>query len=162
MIPEFGIKRENEERRDGGVGVVYDPETQTFAVGKQHDGKLRLFSGGVDPGENIKDGIIREVTEESGLNDFKLVEKVGEGIAHYYNSLRKVNRVTHSTCLLLVLASRRMQEVHLEEHETFSLYWATAEEILDDLNKHNANKDNDHWIYFFGKTQEKLKELGYN
>jgi NADH pyrophosphatase NudC (nudix superfamily) len=125
------------------------------------DGKLRLFSGGVDANENIQTGIIREVTEESGLYDFKLVEKVGEGMAHYYNSLRKVNRVTHSTCLLLVLSSRKMEDVHLEAHETFSLYWATAQEILDDLNKNNANKDNDHWIYFFNKSTDRLKELGY-
>ena len=27
-ILEFGIKRENEERRDGGSGVIFDPKTQ--------------------------------------------------------------------------------------------------------------------------------------
>jgi hypothetical protein len=26
-IPEFGIKRENEERRDGGCAIVFDPVT---------------------------------------------------------------------------------------------------------------------------------------
>ena len=34
-IPEFGLKRENEERRDGGCGVVFDPVTQRYAVGRQ-------------------------------------------------------------------------------------------------------------------------------
>ena len=54
-IPEFGIKRENEERRDGGCGVVLDPQTQKYAVGKQTgDGLFRLFSGGVDPNEDIE------------------------------------------------------------------------------------------------------------
>ena len=31
-ILEFGIKRENEERRDGGCSVVFNPETQKYAV----------------------------------------------------------------------------------------------------------------------------------
>lgn len=36
-IPEFGIKRENEEHRDGGCGVVFDPKTQKYAVGEKTD-----------------------------------------------------------------------------------------------------------------------------
>ena len=31
-ILEFGIKRENEERRDGGGVVIFDPETQKYVV----------------------------------------------------------------------------------------------------------------------------------
>ena len=76
-IPEFGIKRENEERRDGGCGIVFDASTNTFAVGRHFDnGFLRLFSGGVDPAEDIQSGVLREVTEESGLFDFKYIEKI--------------------------------------------------------------------------------------
>ena len=33
-IPEFGIKRENEERRDGGCAVVFDPTSQKSAAVK--------------------------------------------------------------------------------------------------------------------------------
>jgi hypothetical protein len=36
-IPEFGIKRDNEERRDGGCGIVFDPATKLYAVGRQHE-----------------------------------------------------------------------------------------------------------------------------
>ena len=42
-IPEFGIKREGEERRDGGCGVVFDPKSQKYAIGKQDSGLFRLF-----------------------------------------------------------------------------------------------------------------------
>ena len=92
-IPEFGITREGEERRDGGCGIVFDPASQKYAVGKQtEDGLFRLFSGGVDEGEDIKDGVLREVVEESGLQDFLHVEKIAEALTHYHNSLRNVNR----------------------------------------------------------------------
>ncbi len=161
-IPEFGIKRENEERRDGGVGIVFNQKTQKFAVGRQHEnGSLRLFSGGVDANEDLEKGILREVTEESGLYDFEYVENIGHGFAHYYNTLRKVNRVTLSTCLLVVLKTSDLKPVKLEDHEKFSLEWVNQEELMSDLKTRNQEGGNDHWIYFFGKAINRLRELGY-
>lgn len=162
-IPEFGIKRENEERRDGGCGFVFDPHAQKYAVGKQHEnGSLRLFSGGVDPNEDIEKGTLREITEESGLYDFGYVENMGAVMTHYHNTLRKVNRVAKATCLLVILKSADVIPVQLEEHEKFGLAWATAEEILSDFRSRNGNKDNDHWIYFLQKSVRRAIELGYD
>ncbi len=162
-IPEFGLKRENEERRDGGCGVVLDPETQKYAVGKQTaDGLFRLFSGGVEPTEDIQEGVLREVIEESGLNDFLYVEKIAEAFTHYHNSLRNVNRVAKATCFLVVLKGSNPINTKLEEHEKFTLAWATAEEILSNWESRNENKDYDHWIYFLKKSVSRAKELGYD
>lgn len=162
-IPEFGIKRENEERRDGGSGIVFDPQSKKYAIGKHHeDGSLRLFSGGVSEDEDIQEGIIREVTEESGLYDFQYVEKIDEALTHYCNPLRKVNRVAHATCFLLILKSTKIKSVELEEHEKFSLEWATADDILADWRIRNQNRDNDHWIYFMEKSIKRIKELGFD
>lgn len=170
-IKEFGTPRENEERRDGGCGIVYDPATKLFAVGKQHqidpttgtpapsNGSLRLFSGGVSADEDITEGILREVREESGLYDFSHVEVIGQALTHYHNTLRNVNRVAHATCLLIILKSADLHPVELEEHETFSLVWVSAEELLADMNARNQNKDNDHWIYFMEKALVRLSEL---
>jgi 8-oxo-dGTP pyrophosphatase MutT (NUDIX family) len=162
-IPEFGIKRENEERRDGGCGIVFDPKSKKYAVGKQHEnGSFRLFSGGVNKDEDIQVGILREVIEESGLYDFEYVEKIGQAFTHYFNTLRKVNRVALATCFLVILKSTDLKPVQLEEHEKFSLVWATAEEILADWRATNENKDNDHWIYFMEKSISRIKELEYD
>ena len=161
-IPEFGIKRENEERRDGGVGIVFDTKTKMYAVGKQYENNsYRLFSGGVDQNEDLEKGILREVTEESGLYDFDYVENIGQGFAHYYNSLRKVNRVTLSTCLLIILKNTNLKPVHLEEHEKFSLAWVTEEELMNDLKSRNEEGNNYHWVYFMEKAINRIKELGY-
>ena len=162
-IPEFGIKRENEERRDGDLAVVFDPTSQRYAVGLQTDnGLFRLFSGGVDAGEDIEVGTLREVTEESGLHDFAHVEKIGEALTHYHNTLRNVNRVAHATCFLVILNSTDLVPVHLEAHEKFSLVWVTSEEILANWEAVNQNRDYDHWIYFLEKCVVKVRELGYN
>ncbi len=161
-IPTFGIPRENEERRDGGCGIVFDPKTGLYAVGKQHEnGSFRLFSGGVSEDEDIREGILREVVEESGLHDFEYVERIGQAFTHYFNTLRKVNRVALATCFLVILKSASLKPVELEEHEKFSLVWATEEEILADWNARNEDKDNDHWIHFMEKCSRRIRELGY-
>jgi len=162
-IPEFGIKRENEKRRDGGCGIVFDPETQKYAVAKHADKDLFIiFSGGVNVDEDIQLGVLREVTEESGLHDFLHVEKIAEAMTHYYNILKNINRVGSATCFLIILKSKDLIETHLEEHEKFTVMWVTAAELLANLQAHNETHDHDHWIYFLKKAVSCARELGYD
>lgn len=162
-ILEFGIKRDNEERRDGGCAVVFDPVSQKYAVGKQeNNGSCRLFSGGVGSDENIKDGILREVVEESGLHNFLYVEQIAEALTHYYNSLKNVNRFGHATCLLVILKNTNLKPTQLEEHEKFSLIWVTAKEIMENWKLRNKDKGRDHWIYFLKKAVNRAIKLGYD
>lgn len=162
-IPEFGIKRENEERRDGGCGIIFDPKTGLYAVGKHHeDGFLMLFSGGVSDTEDIQEGILREIGEESGLYDFLYIERIGQAVAHYYNKLRKVNRVALATCILVILKTSDVKPLKLEEHEKFSLAWVTADEIFADWRARNDENGLDHWISFLEKAVNRIRELGYS
>lgn len=161
-IPEFGIKRENEERRDGGCAVVFDPATGNYAVGERSaDGLLILFSGGVADGEDMQEGILREVREESGLHEFSIVEEVGKAITHYHNRAKNVNRYALATCLLVILESAKVQETNLEAHEQFSLVWRTKDAILENWKEHNTDQGLDHWVYFFNKATARIGELGY-
>ncbi|MFZ2072306.1 MAG: NUDIX hydrolase [Minisyncoccia bacterium] len=163
-ILEFGIKRENEERRDGGCGIIFDPETQLYAVGRDIDNKrmVRLFGGGFNPGEDEKEGTLREVIEESGLNDFLHIEKIDKVICHFHNNSKNVDRVAEATCFFMILKSKNLIDTRLEEHEKFILDWVNAEEILSCWFSINHNKDYDHWIYFLKKSVKRAKELGYD
>lgn len=162
-IPEFGTKREGEERRDGGCAVVFDPATQRYAVGKRAaDAQVLLFSGGVDASEDIQTGILREVREESGLHDFAHVEKIGEALTHYYNRNKKIYRVGHATCFLAILRSADVVPTQLEEHEKFTLAWLTAEEIRGPWVADNHDDGYGHWIYFLDKAVARARELGYD
>lgn len=161
-ILEFGIKRENEERRDGGCAVVFDPVSQKYAVGS-HDnrGAYSLFSGGVDDGEDMEAGVLREVREESGLHNFLHIEKIAEAITHYYNNRKNVNRVAHATCFLVILKNRDLIPTKLEPHEKFILLWKSADEILKTWESRNQDEDYSHWLYFMEKAKARLAELGY-
>jgi leucyl-tRNA synthetase len=105
IIRETGIKRENEEFRDGGAAVVFDPISQKYAVALHDDGKPLLFAGGVGENELVKDAVVREVLEESGLYDFKNVELLEVSYAHYFNTAKKVNRVARAEAYLITLDS---------------------------------------------------------
>ena len=162
-ILEFGIKRENEERRDGGCCIVFDPETQKYAVYRHPKTDVYcLFGGGFNEGESEEDGCIRELIEESGLIDFSYKEKVDKVICHYFNRNKEIYRVAHATCFLVVLNSSQREKTRLEDHENnFEFTWSTDEEILNSWKSFNNNKDYDHWIYFFEKSMKRLAVLGY-
>ena len=161
-MKEFGIKRENEEKRDGGCAVIFNPQNGLFAVYRnEKNGILGLYGGGFDEGEDEKDGVLREVREESGLYDFSYVKEVERVITHYFNINKNVNRVATATCFLLIINSEDREETKLEEHENFSFVCARAEEILSSWGDNNEEKNYEHWIYFFEKSLGCLKELGY-
>lgn len=162
-ILEFGIKRENEERRDGGFAIIFDPKNQLYAVGQYESNNfLYLFGGGRNEGENKKDGVVREVKEESGLYDFLHVEEIGEAMVHYFHSMKKVNRITLAACFLIVLNSASLVDTEQEEHENFNLTWVKKEDLVFNW-KNNRDNENQphHWMYFLEKASERLRDLGH-
>jgi ADP-ribose pyrophosphatase YjhB (NUDIX family) len=162
-IPEFGIKRDDEERRDGGCAVVFDSVSQKYAVYRNlKDELLGFYGGGFNKDENEKDGILRELAEESGLYDFLYVEKIDKVLTHYYNSNKELNRVALATCFLVILKSTNLQPTKLEEHENFELKWVIPDELMKNWEPRNEDKSYDHWIYFLKKSVDRAIELGYD
>lgn len=162
-ILEFGIKRENEERRDGGCCVVFDPNTKKYAVYKHPKSDVFcLFGGGFDEGEDEQKGCLRELVEESGLVDYSYTEKLDSVITHYFNNNKMVNRIAYATCYLVVLNSLKKEDTKLENHESdFKFILATSDEILNNWNFNNNSKDYEHWIYFLKKAVQRLEKLGH-
>lgn len=159
-VPEFGITRENEERRDGGCAVIFDPQRQKYAVYLRPNGSMGFFAGGVEDGEDIVAGIMREVEEESGLHQFSHVEHVCAAYAHYHNSAKNVHRVALAHCLLGILGSTDKKTQKLEGHEDFSVAFVTPDELIANWNETRAPEDVAHWRYFFAQAVARTIELG--
>jgi len=160
IAPETGVTRNDEQRRDGGCAIIFDPGTQKYAVYKDEGGRLGLFAGGFDEGEEEEAAIAREVTEESGLYDFKKVEKVGTTFAHFYNPRRKVNRKGLASCHLIILNSKKTKPVSHEAHESFNLQWVSADDIKNNWDKLKDGGNVDQWIWFLPKAVGRAIELG--
>jgi len=159
---ETGIQRPNEERRDGGCAVIFDPKTQKYAFGRLPDGKYDLYGGGVDAKEDLTQGILREIEEESGLHDFNHIETLDDAFVHYYNFKKKVARVARATCLFVTLASNAKKELHQESHENYTLTWSNPDEVIAWWETNNKNHDYDHWIIFLKKGVARAVELGFD
>jgi leucyl-tRNA synthetase len=162
IAPETGLRRENEEFKDGGAGVVFDPVAQKYAFADLGNGKQLLFAGGVNDGEDVKAGILREVTEESGLHNFKYTEWIETGYAHYFNQLKKVNRFARAEGMLVILENTDTLPVALEAHEKFSLVWKDAAEVKSWWQAHNEENGFDHYLRFLDESVARAIELGYD
>lgn len=159
---ETGIRRENEEFKDGGAGVVFDPKTQKYAIGLFPNGKPLLFAGGVNKGERVYDAILREVQEESGLHNFKHIEHMGVSYAHYFNTAKQVNRVARAECLLIILENTDIKKHAREDHEQFELAWMSAQEIRAWWVANDKSDDFKHYIRFLDEAVGRAIELGYD
>lgn len=163
VAQEIGIAHANEKRRDGGCGVIFDPETQKYAVAKRPDGLVGLFAGGVEKHEDVQAGVLREITEESGLYDFGRTERIRTCFAHYYNPIKDIHRSALTTCFLVIVKSKDVKPQQLGPHEQgFELAWMTPDEIFANWNSHNKNHDVDHWFVFFRQAVARAIELGYD
>jgi leucyl-tRNA synthetase len=163
VIQETGIVHPNEERRDGGCGVVFDPKTQKYAVAARPNGPVGFFGGGVEDDEDSERGVLREITEESGLCDFDHVEKIRTCFAHYNNYRKQIRRSALAACFFVVLKSDARKEPKLEEHEKgLELAWMTPQEIIKNWSDHNADHSLDHWLIFLRESVARAIELGYD
>ncbi|MEK7605582.1 MAG: class I tRNA ligase family protein [Patescibacteria group bacterium] len=163
VAPELGPHQANEERRDGGCGIIFNPETQKYAVATHPNGLVHLFAGGVDKGEDIEKGVLREVTEESGLHDFKQVEKILTIYSHFTNNRKKINRVGWATTFLIVLNTTNAIKTNRGEHEKeFTLTWMTAQGILANWEEKGKDGGLDHWKMFLKQAVGRAIELGYD
>jgi leucyl-tRNA synthetase/ADP-ribose pyrophosphatase YjhB (NUDIX family) len=162
IAKETGTKRDNEQFADGGAWVVFDPQSQQYAVAQFADGRLLLFAGGVNPWETVYDAILREVQEESGLYDFAYSEHIETSYAHYYNTAKQINRYARAECLLIILNSTQTNATGLEDHEKFTLTWKSAQEILTNWNERNTDGSLDHYIRFFTESVARAIRLWYD
>ncbi len=160
IAKETGEKRSNEELRNGGASVVFDPKRQKYAFAKWNDdGRLGLFGGGFDKDENVEAGVLRELKEESGFVNYKYVEQIDVVYTHYYNKARKVNRVAKAYALLVILENDETVDVELEEHENFDNVWLDPEDVLD---LWEGDSDYEHYIQFMHNGVARAIELGFD
>ena len=58
-------------------GVIIQNKTRKILVVEQRNGSWSLPKGHIDPGENALEAAKREVKEESGIRELKLIKKLG-------------------------------------------------------------------------------------
>ena len=144
--PETGEKKEEEEFRRSIVAIVNDPATGDFLSinwGPEMGGNL-FVGGGLEKGEDPIVCAVREVEEETGYRNLKLLSTT-ETIHHHYHAHSKgVDRYIEATGILFELAGKERGEVLLraDEKEKFFVEWVDRKKVEENV------KDSLHALVF--------------
>ncbi len=146
--PVSGTERPNEEFRQSIVALVHDPkENKILSInwGDQLGGSL-LIGGGVEAGEDIVAAAQREVTEETGYQNLKLISQSETIHHHYFAASKNVARFIDAKILYFELIDSTQIEANLSADEAgkFKVEWLSISEannqIKDSLHKYAIDK----------------------
>jgi len=123
--------------RNGVMIILRNPKDQTYLCLKwKHANWLTFITGGREDGENGVEAALREVAEETGYTDLKLISHIGCTRSEFFASHKDLNRIGHSETYLFELASDKRTAVSSEEEEKHEAVWLTEKEMLKQGMRH--------------------------
>jgi leucyl-tRNA synthetase len=130
--PITGEVKENEEKRRSIVALVRDPKNGKILSlnwGEKFGGQL-FVGGGIEEGEDAESTAIREIKEETGYSEIRLVG-ISETIHHHYFAHSKgVARNIDAIGLYFELTGNKQEPTTQDDSERgkFKVEWITEEE----------------------------------
>lgn len=119
-----------------------------IAMQKGAEGDYKLLGGGVEQGEDLRQALMREVREESGLLVCPdSIEEIGEVIEKRRDAFEPDMVFVCHSHFFMCNAKREMVETNLTESEKekgYHLVWAKKEQIIEE---NSVFFDSRPWIY---------------
>lgn len=120
------------ENRPTGKAIVFDNENKVALVGTKVNSFYQLPGGGIDQGESIENGIIRECLEEIGCN-VNLENEVGQ-IDDYRNRDKK-HCINHCYTARLIGKKGELTLTEDEAKNGLHVVWVPLDEAVSILEK---------------------------
>lgn len=137
-----GTPHENEKYKESIVAVIHNPKTDKYLTINWHEKGGRIFIGGtIQEGETKEACAIREVREETGYTDLKLVSTTFPINHHYYAYNKNQYFEIDATGFYFELESEKQVDVSLDEDEKncFTVEWVdqktVEKEITEELHR---------------------------
>jgi leucyl-tRNA synthetase len=120
------------------MAVIKNPKDGKFLVLKVKNPKWTTFViGGVEEGENSEAAARREIFEETGYKNLKLIRVLGGPIySEFYAGHKGVNRTAHNTTIYFELENEDHEPLAQEEAEKHDIAWVEFKDITRDKMSH--------------------------
>lgn len=112
----------------GGVVIHADQMLLLDRPGRQ---EIRLPKGHIEPGETPEVTALREVAEESGYNDLKIVTALGSQVVEFDHQGRHVIRTEYYFLMDLVSDQQTVRDAH--DTAQFQVRWTPLAEAVEQL-----------------------------
>ena len=121
------------------MAIVKNPKTDKYLVLKIKNPQWTSFViGGVEGEENSETAARREILEESGYKNLKLIRVLGGPIhSEFYAGHKGVNRIAHNTTVYFELENEEHDNLAPEEAEKHDVAWIDFKDITRDRMSHS-------------------------
>lgn len=125
--PSYYIKPKNAETRIGAGGVILRNENDRLLIcllkSEGHEGYL-LPKGGVEEGETLEQAARREISEETGITELKLIKQLG-------SVERLTSEKTHWGIwhFFLFTTTQKTGTQSLQSDENYTVQWFELENL---------------------------------
>ncbi len=118
--------------------IVLDPKTGKYLGIRWKKHPWTTFPmGGMEEGEDPVAAARREVAEETGYTNLKLIKVLpGTVRAEYFAAHKDQNRISYTTAVMFELAGMERNEIKPEEAEAHEVIWLSAADLKSDLMTH--------------------------
>lgn len=111
-------------RDDGKILLTYDKKMDEY-----------IFpGGGIEPEENIKAALIREIVEETGYTDIGIGKYLGTIEHNFFHTFRKVDRTGLVSAYAVKLLSDKVVSRAKDEVAKTDFFWMSIEDVREKMN----------------------------